>query len=39
MNDILSMLCMLVKCTKYSGKCSAAKLDIGEHTANYFGCV
>jgi len=36
MNDLLSMLCMIVKCTKYSGKSSAAKLDFGEHTANYF---
>ena len=39
MNDLLSKLCLITKCSKYIRICSAAILDIGEHTANYFGCL
>jgi len=34
MNVLLSMLCLINKCSKYIRKCSVAKLDIGDYSAN-----
>jgi len=39
MNDLFPKLCLITKCSKYIRICSAAKLYIGDHTANYFGCL
>ena len=39
MNDSFSMFFSIPKCSKYSRKCSASKLDIGDHIANSFGCL